>query len=203
MKTTTTFRTIGYTSAYTFHMTCAFIQKECWDCSFLLYDNGIRSESSQNIVSKWRKLLLAQHAFENAEKAFDTLMREFRYVTSQSEFVGDSLLAAVTLNEDKYYQLKKKHRAVFEIKVNDDTLELLRTPISEMSLRTRTFNVLRAADCDIMYDVVMYKEDELMKLRCFGKSGIAELNDILKPYGLHLGTYLRFDEESLEYRTFE
>jgi len=74
--------------------------------------------------------------------------------------------------------------------VNDELLEKLRTPISELELSVRAANCLREAKIHTIGDLVQKDSQELLKYRNFGKKSLAEIDELLHSMGLSLGMTL-------------
>jgi len=71
--------------------------------------------------------------------------------------------------------------------MNEELLEKLRTPISELELSVRAANCLREAKIHTIGDLVQKNPQELLKYRNFGKKSLAEIDELLQSMGLSLG----------------
>ncbi len=71
---------------------------------------------------------------------------------------------------------------------------LLSMKISELELSVRSTNCLKSANIETLADLVKYEEDEILKLKNFGKKSLEEINDVLKRLGLRLGMKKEVEE---------
>ena len=65
--------------------------------------------------------------------------------------------------------------------------KLLNIKVSELELSVRSNNVMKQAHIKTLGDLVQKSEAEMLKFRNFGKKSLAEMNNILKSYGLQFG----------------
>jgi DNA-directed RNA polymerase subunit alpha len=65
--------------------------------------------------------------------------------------------------------------------------KLLNIKVSELELSVRSNNVMKQAHIKTLGDLVQKTEAEMLKFRNFGKKSLAEMNNILKSYGLQFG----------------
>lgn len=65
--------------------------------------------------------------------------------------------------------------------------QLLQTRVDELELSVRSSNCLRAANIQILGDLVRRTESEMLKYRNFGRKSLNELNGILDELGLSFG----------------
>lgn len=65
--------------------------------------------------------------------------------------------------------------------------KLLSIKVSELELSVRSNNVMKQAHIKTLGDLVQKSEAEMLKFRNFGKKSLAEMNNILKSYGLQFG----------------
>jgi DNA-directed RNA polymerase subunit alpha len=74
--------------------------------------------------------------------------------------------------------------------VDDETLrirQLLEMRVDELELSVRSSNCLRAANIQVLKDLVCRTESEMLKYRNFGRKSLTELNAILNELGLSFG----------------
>ena len=71
--------------------------------------------------------------------------------------------------------------------VDEELLEKLKMPVSELDLSVRSANCLKEAKLKTVGDVVQRTELEMLKYRNFGKKSLAEINSILQTMGLSFG----------------
>lgn len=98
-------------------------------------------------------------------------------------------------------KLLKDHLQLFihteeEIEVEEEEVEdeetvrirqLLLTRVDELELSVRSSNCLRAANIQILAELVRKSESEMLKYRNFGRKSLTELNNILEELGLSFG----------------
>ena len=65
--------------------------------------------------------------------------------------------------------------------------ELLKMPVDELELSVRSANCLRAANIQMIGNLVQKTESEMLKYRNFGRKSLSELADILHEMGLGFG----------------
>ena len=65
--------------------------------------------------------------------------------------------------------------------------KMLLTNVEELELSVRSHNCLKAADINILGDLVRKDEAEMLKFRNFGRKSLAELMDIVEVMGLEFG----------------
>lgn len=73
---------------------------------------------------------------------------------------------------------------------DDEVLEmrkLLLRPLTELELSVRALNCLKAAEVELVSDLVSYTKQDLMKFRNFGKKSLTELEDLVARLGLTFG----------------
>lgn len=73
---------------------------------------------------------------------------------------------------------------------DDEVLEmrkLLLRPLTELELSVRALNCLKAAEVELVSDLVSYTKQDLMKFRNFGKKSLTELEELVVRLGLTFG----------------
>jgi DNA-directed RNA polymerase subunit alpha len=65
--------------------------------------------------------------------------------------------------------------------------QLLQTRVDELELSVRSSNCLRAANIQVLADLVKRTESEMLKYRNFGRKSLTELTNILDELGLSFG----------------
>lgn len=83
-----------------------------------------------------------------------------------------------------------------EVTIEEEMIEKLKMPVSELELSVRSANCLREAHIRIIADLVKKTESEMLKYRNFGKKSLSEINNILKDMSLSLG--MKLDKEILK-----
>jgi hypothetical protein len=67
---------------------------------------------------------------------------------------------------------------------------ILLLPVDDLELSVRSFNCLKAEFIDHIGDLVLYNEDELLKIQFLGRKSLNEIKDALLSNGLRLGMRL-------------
>lgn len=76
--------------------------------------------------------------------------------------------------------------------------KLLLRPLIELELSVRALNCLKAAEVELVSDLVSYTKQDLMKFRNFGKKSLTELEELVARLGLTFGmdvTKYKLDKE--------
>ncbi|MDR1673695.1 MAG: DNA-directed RNA polymerase subunit alpha [Bacteroidales bacterium] len=63
----------------------------------------------------------------------------------------------------------------------------LKTKLTEMDLSVRALNCLKAAEVEILGDLVRFSKNDLLKFRNFGKKSLTELDELLESMNLNFG----------------
>ena len=113
--------------------------------------------------------------------------------TNKSISPKEALLYAANILEKHlevfvgYGKLPEEEEAE-ESEENQELYDKLKLPISELELSVRSANCLEEAKIKTIGDLVKKSEMEMLKYRNFGKKSLSEINNILSPMGLSLGT---------------
>lgn len=65
--------------------------------------------------------------------------------------------------------------------------QLLKTKLVDMDLSVRALNCLKAADLEILADLVVFTKNDLLKFRNFGKKSLTELEELVNSKGISFG----------------
>ncbi len=65
--------------------------------------------------------------------------------------------------------------------------KILKTPIEELFLSMRAFNILKSNGLNTISDIVRYQEHQLLSFKNFGRTSLNEIKRIIEGYGLHFG----------------
>ena len=108
----------------------------------------------------------------------------------------------------QHFMLFTDERMITEVEVaveseayDEEVLEmrkLLMRPLTELELSVRALNCLKAAEVELVSDLVSYTKADLMKFRNFGKKSLTELEDLVVRLGLTFGmdvTKYKLDKE--------
>lgn len=89
------------------------------------------------------------------------------------------------------FQEEEKQEASAEEEVkqaeNNRIKKILLTPVDELELSVRAHNCLKAADINLLGELVKLEEAELLKFRNFGRKSLTELIDVVHNFGLDFG----------------
>ncbi|MCB9493366.1 MAG: DNA-directed RNA polymerase subunit alpha [Epsilonproteobacteria bacterium] len=66
-------------------------------------------------------------------------------------------------------------------------VDLFLKPINDLEFSVRAHNCLIGAGIKRVYDLVNLTEDEILKIKNFGRKSLREVKEILSAFGLHLG----------------
>lgn len=69
----------------------------------------------------------------------------------------------------------------------DRIRKILKTPIEELFLSMRAFNILKSNGLNTISDIVRYQEHQLLSFKNFGRTSLNEIKRIIEGYGLHFG----------------
>jgi len=89
-----------------------------------------------------------------------------------------------------FIKLEEELEMAEEEVIDQETLRirnLLKTKVDELELSVRSSNCLRAANIQVLEDLVQKTEAEMLKYRNFGRKSLTELNTILSDLGLSFG----------------
>jgi DNA-directed RNA polymerase subunit alpha len=78
--------------------------------------------------------------------------------------------------------------------LKDVPVGLLLKPIDELELSVRAHNCLVQAGYNRVIDLVNLSEDDLLKIKNFGRKSLNEVKDSVKAFGLHFGMNIREDD---------
>jgi len=90
----------------------------------------------------------------------------------------------------EFTQEKVSEEAAAAAGVDEDLLRKLNTPISDLDLSVRASNCLESARLDTVAQLIRMSDQELLKLRAFGRTSLREVKRKLQDLGLELGTSL-------------
>lgn len=83
---------------------------------------------------------------------------------------------------------------VYDFGLRDVPVELLLKPIDELELSVRAHNCLIQAGITRVIDLVNLSEDDLLKIKNFGRKSLNEVKDSVKAFGLYFGMNVKEDE---------
>ena len=88
----------------------------------------------------------------------------------------------ITVEDQAYAENEELDEEVLHMR------QLLKTKLVDMNLSVRALNCLKAADVEILGDLVQFNKNDLLKFRNFGKKSLTELDDLLESLNLSFGT---------------
>ncbi len=86
---------------------------------------------------------------------------------------------------------EKEHRADGESPTKGLPVELFLKPIDELEFSVRAHNCLIGAGVKRVIDLVNMAEDDVLKIKNFGRKSLREVKEILAAFGLHLGMNIK------------
>jgi DNA-directed RNA polymerase subunit alpha len=81
-----------------------------------------------------------------------------------------------------------------ELGLEDVPVELLLKPIDELELSVRAHNCLINAGINRVIDLVNIVEDDVLKIKNFGRKSLTEIKDSMKAFGLSFGMNINEDD---------
>jgi len=122
---------------------------------------------------------------------YDRLIMEIN--TDGTISPNDALSYAAKILRDHmqlFITIEEEFEAEKVEEVDDETMrirQLLDMRVDELELSVRSSNCLRAANIQVLRDLVCRTESEMLKYRNFGRKSLTELNAILSELGLSFG----------------
>jgi DNA-directed RNA polymerase subunit alpha len=91
---------------------------------------------------------------------------------------------------------EKSHKSIeaIDLGLKGISPEFLLKPIDELELSVRAHNCLINAGKKRVIDIVRMSEDEVLKIKNFGRKSASEVKEALKTYGLSFGTNISEDD---------
>lgn len=112
-------------------------------------------------------------------------------VTPEMALVEASKILRKHLNPFVQYfelgQATASESAAAAARVDEDLIRKLQMPITELDLSVRASNCLESAKVNVVADLVSKTENDLLKVRSFGKTSLREVKRKLADLGLELG----------------
>ena len=85
----------------------------------------------------------------------------------------------------------KEYRTDAESPTKGLPVELFLKPIDELEFSVRAHNCLIGAGIKRVIDLVNMTEDDILKIKNFGRKSLREVKEILAAFGLHLGMNIK------------
>ncbi len=132
---------------------------------------------------------------DGSENPFDVLHYSVSVLRTQLEHFLAS--TEIPFNEISAVPEEKKEVKPVELDklgLKGVSLELLLKPIDELELSVRAHNCLIQADVKQVIDLVNLSEDDVLKIKNFGRKSLNEVKDSMKAFGLSFGMGLDKEE---------
>ena len=152
--------------------------------------NTIPIDASYSPVEKVRYDV--QNTIVGQRSDFDKLILEVW--TNGTIKPEDAIAGAAKILKDLFHIFinfeEEEEEEEFEENKEDEELKmLLETPVDELELSVRASNCLRSSNIRIIADLVAKTEDEISKIRHFGKKSLIEIKEKLVKHKLSFGMY--------------
>ena len=143
-----------------------------------------------------------RRVIDDSVKGIESVIKETKIKEKPSTPVNTILLDFHKTVNDSYFTLLKRAKRLYEeagidVKAKEEAgteikyLEcLFNTPITELELSIRSANCMRESNIRTVGELVKRKEEDLLRLRNFGKKSLAEIKGLLEKMGLSLGLNL-------------
>lgn len=141
------------------------------------------------------KLLLRVHT-DGSENPVDMIHYAVSVLRTQSEhFLAKTEIPFndISAEPQEVQEVKPSHQ-LDDLGLNDIPVELLLKPIDELELSVRAHNCLINAGINRVIDLVNLSEDDLLKIKNFGRKSLNEVKDSVKAFGLHFGMNVREED---------
>lgn len=104
----------------------------------------------------------------------------------------DAIAGSAKLLKDHFqifinFEEEEEEEEIEENKEDEELKSLLETPVDELELSVRASNCLRSSNIRIIADLVSKTEDEISKIRHFGKKSLIEIKEKLVKQKLSFG----------------
>ena len=152
-----------------------------------------------------------QNAIDNMGISNAAVLQEVSFMKYAISIFGKDLLpessktdkayTAIVLDEYKYFDYWLANPLLKEVRLSENAVSTLKTYISDLDLPARVINVLRALDLKYVFEILQANPNEIKECRNFGANSVKLLKEFLESLNLHFGIYIRFDEQTKEYRT--
>lgn len=118
------------------------------------------------------------------------------YATSvlRTQFENFLVVTEIPFNEiSRVEETEEKVTTTTELQGNARGLpvDLFLKPIEELEFSVRAHNCLVSAGIKRVIDLVNMAEEDLLKIKNFGRKSLREVKEILKAFGLHLGMNIK------------
>lgn len=164
----------GIADERTIDCVCRFLDGETYDEIAERY--GLKRERTRQIVEKGIRML---YRVESYGKVIDDNRRlniELEQVNLRFKILQESYT-----NLQKQMQLEQLQN--IDVKMPP----IFSTKLTDLDLSRRCLNCISYTDIETVYDLVQFKDTDLLKFRNFGKKSLLELEELLDEYGLWLG----------------
>ncbi len=140
------------------------------------------------------KLTLRIHT-DGAENPLDVLHYAVSVLRTQLEhFLASAEIPFNEISKEPDLVGAKEPVQLGELGLKGVPVELLLKPIDELELSVRAHNCLIQADIKRVIDLVNLSEDDVLKIKNFGRKSLTEVKDSMKAFGLSFGMGIREDD---------
>ena len=149
------------------------------------------------IDSAFSPVRLVNYYIENTrvgqDTDYDRLILEITTDGRVSPAEALSFAAQIGIHHLQVFEKVQAHTILFdrgEVKINrdrDELLQKLALKINEIELSVRSTNCLENAKIEMIGELVLMKEDEMLRFRNFGKKSLTEIRQKLEELELSLG----------------
>ena len=155
----------------------------CWifghDIEESCKNNGVGYYSYLATVKKYIKLMRNMEAYEQLVMRNRELEEEMARMKTENDRLKTDM--------EEY---RSRNTAVNNEENWKENYQILTKDLSDLDLTVKTYNILKMHGFKNLGQVIKHSRKELLKLRLFGMKCLVEIEDILEPYGLELGTDL-------------
>jgi len=125
---------------------------------------------------------------DGSESPVDALHYAVSVVRTQLEhFLAAPEIAFNEISEMPEQEKEKKTVGLDKIGIKGVPVELLLKPIEELELSVRAHNCLVNAGIKRIVDLVNMSEDDVLKIKNFGRKSLSEVKESMKAFGLSFG----------------
>jgi len=140
------------------------------------------------------KLILRIHT-DGSENPLDVLHYAVSVLRTQLEyFLASAEIPFNEISKEPDLADTKEPVQLGELGLKGVPVELLLKPIDELELSVRAHNCLIQADIKRVIDLVNLTEDDVLKIKNFGRKSLTEVKDSMKAFGLSFGMGIREDD---------
>lgn len=130
------------------------------------------------------KLVVRVHT-DGSENALDVMHYAVSVMRTQlKHFLASTEIPFNDISAAPHQEQEKEPVRLNKLGLKDVPVELLLKPIDELELSVRAHNCLINAGIKRVIDLVNYVEDDVLKIKNFGRKSLNEIKDSMKSFGL-------------------